>query len=52
MKNYKYINIKPLQGAWDPNREVLEACEPVSAKAAESWGFTKDAYWHEQKYLS
>lgn len=33
----------PLEGAWDPKCEVLEACDPLSAVAGDFRGFTKYA---------
>lgn len=36
-------DFKPLEVALDPNCGELDACDPLSALAAESWDFKKDA---------
>lgn len=39
-------------GAWDTSCDVLDACDPVSSRAAESCGFKEDAYVQEHTLLS
>lgn len=39
----------PLPRVWDPNCEVLEACDPLLAKGENSRGFTPDDCYHGKK---
>lgn len=42
----------PLPWVWDPNCEVLEACEPLLAKGENSGGFTPDDCYHGKKEMN